>query len=867
MPSLDVPFFGKLVLCLVLVSTAYTAAMGVRAARGHTHLLAATRAGMLATCGFVASAVLVLAYAFQTHDFRITYVARYSDRSMPWEYLLASLWGGQDGSILWWTFLLSCYTTAATLWIRNKLPELQPYFFVTLASIFAFFVILMLFAANPFATYAGAAPPDGEGLNPLLQNYWMTIHPPSLYMGFVGWSIPFAICIAALASGKLDETWIHAARPWAMIAWMFLSLGLLLGCAWSYEELGWGGYWAWDPVENASFMPWLVGTAYVHSALVQERYGMLKVWNVVLMCGTFFMTIFGTFLTRSGIIASVHSFARSDIGWWFLGYMIVLVVVIAGLIAWRYRVLTKVPHQIDALLSREFMFLLNNWILIGMMVFVLGATMWPKITDLLYGEEATVGPPFYNRWMPAFGLALLFLAGFGPLVSWRKATSSNLMRAMVVPLAVGLVALALHIIFGQSVGFPAYVHSDALYDDTLGVVLSKLNSVAPAISSFVCAFTLASIAQEFARGTGVRMRTKNEGVFTALGRLTWRARRRYGGYIVHAGVAVMFVGFTGAAWDETQEAALAPNGTLSVRGYDLAYQSPRMTLDPDKRMIFTDLDVTRDGDALGRVSPAKFLYRRYPDSPTTEVAIMMGPREDVYVIMSSVDPTTRRGIFRVIVRPLVIWIWLGGLFGLLGALLSIWPDFRPLVRAQAATASRTMPRAVAVATTLMLAIGLPFVPTLASAQESSSLHAGHVELESEAEGALFSRLLCQCGGCPRLPLDSCICSWAEQARTDLRARLEAGESPATIQASYRAQHGGAAIAVPDNEGHGKLIWAVPLALAAGAVIVIVGLGRKWRAASSTTAVATAGTLATDTSDDFDAKLDEELRRGEDEASS
>jgi cytochrome c-type biogenesis protein CcmF len=412
MPALDIPFFGTLVLCLILVSASYTMAVAMGAGQGRPHLLPSARWGTYATCALVLVAVCVLAYAFQVHDFRIRYVARYSDRSMPWWYLISSLWGGQDGSLLWWAFLLAGYTFFATRWLRGRHTELQPWIIATLMSILIFFVILMLFAANPFATYIRTTPGDGEGLNPLLQNYWMAIHPPSLYMGFVGWSVPFAILIAALITGRLGNEWVRAARLWSMIAWTFLSLGLLLGCLWSYEELGWGGYWAWDPVENASFLPWLVGTAYLHSVLIQERRHMMRVWNVFLLALTFFLTIFGTFLTRSGLIASVHSFARSDIGQYFVWYMGFLIIGIAALIIWRLPKL-KADNEIESLMSREFAFLLNNWVLLGMMMFVLIATTFPLLSQWLRGEEVTVGPGFYNKWMAPLGLVLLFLAGLG----------------------------------------------------------------------------------------------------------------------------------------------------------------------------------------------------------------------------------------------------------------------------------------------------------------------------------------------------------------------------------------------------------------------------------------------------------------------
>jgi cytochrome c-type biogenesis protein CcmF len=333
----------------------------------------------------------------------------------------------------------------------------------------------------------------------------MAIHPPSLYMGFVGWAVPFAILVAALITGRLGNEWVRAARLWSMIAWTFLSLGLLLGCLWSYEELGWGGYWAWDPVENASFLPWLVGTAYLHSVLIQERRHMMKVWNVFLLSLTFFLTIFGTFLTRSGLIASVHSFARSDIGQYFVWYMGFLLIGIAALMIWRLPKL-KADNEIESLVSREFAFLLNNWVLLGMMVFVLIATTFPLLSQWVRGEEVTVGPGFYNKWMVPLGLVLLFLAGLGPLVAWRKATGSKLLRALAVPIGVGTAVAVLHFLFGARLGYPPIVEPTEIYDTATGTALAWMSAVAPVVSFATCAFVLTSIGQEFWRGMRVRMK-------------------------------------------------------------------------------------------------------------------------------------------------------------------------------------------------------------------------------------------------------------------------------------------------------------------------------------------------------------------------
>lgn len=860
MPLIDIPFLGNIVLCAILLSTAYTFAVSLAAARGRPDMLRSARFGAYATCALVLLAVCVLAYAFQSHDFRIRYVARYSDRSMSWWYLVTSLWGGQDGSLLWWAALLCGYTAGVTAWMKGRYLELQPYVLATLMSILAFFGLLMLFAANPFSTYVAAAPPDGEGLNPLLQNYWMTIHPPTLYLGFVGWSVPFAFVVAALATGRLHDEWVHAVRRWSLIAWLFLSIGLTLGMIWSYEELGWGGYWAWDPVENASFMPWLVGTAYIHSAMIQERYGMLKVWNVFLLCLTFIMTIFGTFLTRSGMISSVHSFARSDIGIWFAWYLVFLVVGCILLIAFRLPRL-KAQHRIQALLSREFAFLLNNWILLALMVFVLGLTTFPLVTEWIEGQQATVGPSVYNHLLIPFGLILLCLMGAGPMISWRRATGKNLVRAFMFPTAAGLVVGLLHGIGGWFVGFPPYVTVEPIFDTAVGTGLAKFTGIAPVIATTLSAFVIASVVQEFQRGAAVRMR-KGETLGAALWTLVGKARRRYGGYIVHVGITLMYIGFTGAAYDVEVEEALSEGEVMEVGDYRVRFDGARMETDRNKRMIFADMSILdEDGRVIDTASPAKFIYHTHREMPTTEVAIRTRPRDDLYLIMSTVDAETHRGTFRVIVRPLVIWIWIGFALLILGAAIALTPTAREVLGR-----SRTAARAAAAAV-LLLAVGLGATgPPTARAQDdsSSTLHAGTVVIDDPDERRLFQRLLCQCGDCARLPMDSCGCGWAENHRAQLRQQLARGDRVEEIVAAWREQYGVGSIGIPPDEGLGRAMWAIPVTLAVLAIGGIVMLGRRWRDRGQRDGLGRSDALSpepgSEGAEGYDERLEDELRR-------
>lgn len=715
----SLPEFGTGVLYAILVAAGYTFAVALAAGRGRPRLLQSARLGAYATCALVALGVALLAYAFITHDFRIRYVSRYSDRSMPTSYLLTALWGGQDGSLLWWSFLLAGYTAACVRWLKGRYRHLQPYVIATLMVIMAFFAVLMLFAANPFSTSIAGAKVEGDGLNPLLQNYWMIIHPPALYLGFVGCAIPFAFAVAALVTGRLDNEWIIAVRKWMLFAWLFLSIGNALGMIWAYEELGWGGYWAWDPVENAACLPWFTASAYVHSTMIQERRNMLKVWNVVLICATFVLTIFGTFLTRSGLIASVHSFAQSDIGIFFVWFMGLSIAACVGLVVWRYPRL-KSPHQIEAVASREAMFVVNNWALVGGMLFILIATMFPKISEWLWDESVTVGPPFFNRWMAPIGLLIFALMGLAPLFGWRKTSGESLQKAFTVPLvALGSMA-GLHLLFGARLGFPPLVPSDQFYPGTAGLILQKVGATLPLITVSLAAFNTAVIVQEFQRGVAARRRSsekagERESVLVALKRLLDKNRRRYGGYIVHFGIVLMFLGFTGSAWTIDQETVLGPGDKHQVGDYELTYVGPRMEIDPNKRMAFADVAVTRKGKDMGTMSPAKFIYARSPESPTTEVAMLHTIRDDLYLVVGSINPTTKRATFQVHVNPLVSWIWLGVLVLILGATHSLWPELGEK-RLGAWSVVRT---ATAGATGIMISVWIAMGPSTAYAAKST----------------------------------------------------------------------------------------------------------------------------------------------------
>jgi cytochrome c-type biogenesis protein CcmF len=938
------PAFAASLLLGAMVVASYTFAVALAAgADGRPRTLQAARLGAYGTVALIAVAVLCLAYAFVTHDFRIRYVAHYSDRSMPIQYLLTALWGGQDGSLLWWLFLLSVYIGACVRWLGKSYLALQPYVIATLMAIVLFFCVLMAFAANPFATSVAGARPDGEGLNPLLQNYWMIIHPPCLYTGFVGCSVPFAFGIAALVTGRLDHEWIVASRKWTLFAWMFLGVGNTLGMLWAYEELGWGGYWGWDPVENAAFMPFITASAYVHSVMIQERRGMLKVWNVFLVCLTFFLTIFGTFLTRSGMISSVHSFAQSSIGDYFVGFLVVATCFAITLVLWRWPELRDLPPspklrkaavaagwliilvclpgvvflwrlpmaigwrvvtiaivagtavylalevvfrrmtygvdvrrrrpQIESYLSREFTFLLNNWILCSLLFFVLVATTFPLISEGLTGEKVSVGPPFYKAWVQPLGLLLLILMGVGTLFGWKKTSPDALRRAFRAPLIALAAGAALHLAAGRAIGFPAIVWSDPIYTGPLGAVLRAFNAFTPLMGFSLCVFNAAVIVQEFVFLFRSRARTgaaKNTpaalwwlggvpGFVHTLVSLPAISRRRYGGYIVHFGIVLMFIGFTGQSWNIDRETTLSPGQTFVVGDYTLTYQGPRMEVDNNKRMIFADLDIAKGGRTIGHIAPAKFIYKKQPDSPTTEVAIHNGFRDDVYVIVGTINPQTKMAALQIHINPLVDWIWTGCLVLIAGSIVCMWPQLE-LGESRVWAGARGV---AAVAGSVIFGIMLAATPA-ANAQTPARVmtqgpNTGTVHIANDTERAVFGQLRCMCGTCAREPLSTCTCETAEEARENIREKLLAGEAQDKILAEYVAQYGTEALTVPPNTGFSRAIWAVPVAAIGLGAFGVGAMVRRWRSSGTASEPKAGAARPATVRDAYDAQLDDELK--------
>jgi len=637
---------GTFALLAALVVALYgiaAAVLGLR--RGDGALLAAGHWSVIAWAAFIALASGALLFALVTRDFSIRFVAETTNRDLPLIYTIAAFWGGHAGSLLLWAFVLGVYGVVATLGLRRA-PSLAPYVTLVLLVTAAFFTVTLAFSSNPFATLQ-VPPPDGRGLNPLLRNPWMAVHPPALYFGFVGMTVPFALALASLLSGRADQAWLALARRWVLTAWVFLTLGLLFGAKWSYVVLGWGGYWAWDPVENAALMPWLTSTAFLHSIQITQRTGLLAGWTTALMLVSFALSILGTFLTRSGVLSSVHAFANSTVGLYFLIFLAVSVLVSFGLLLWRGR---NVPHgdPVESVLSREAAFLANNVLLVVAAATVLFGTLFPIFAEAATGDRINVGPPYFNQVMVPVILLLLALMAVGPLLSWRRADPGELATSLSAPAAGGLLVAAATAALG-------------------------IRNPSVLLLAALCAFVAGTIVLEFTRGVRVR-RARGEALPIALVRLVDRNRRRYGGYIVHFGILVMLVGITASSVFSTQtQATLAQGDRMRIGRYDLRYEGVQGFRAPDLRITAARL-IAFDGVASTRLT-ARHLYHESQDEVTAEVAILSSWRDDLYVVLIGLS-ADRAATFRVLVNPMVQWLWTGALVVVLGGLIAALPARR-----------------------------------------------------------------------------------------------------------------------------------------------------------------------------------------------
>jgi cytochrome c-type biogenesis protein CcmF len=623
--------------------------------RGRPELSASVVRAVYVVFGCLVVASLSLWKGLISHDFNIEYVAAYTSRNLPPYFIVSAFWAGQKGSLLFWAVVLSLFASLAQLLTPRRYADLMPYVAGVTTAVVAFFVSVMLFGSDPFERLP-FTPADGRGLNPQLQNVGMVIHPPMLYLGYISITIPFAFAVAALLSRRLDTGWIQAIRKWTLVSWLFLSIGITLGMWWAYVELGWGGYWAWDPVENASLLPWLTMTAFLHSVMIQEKRGMLKRWNLGLIVGTFLLSIFGTFITRSGVIASVHSFTQSNVGYFFLTFLVVAAVLSFTLLYTRWPLL-EADVQLESMLSREAAFLFNNLLFVGIAFSVLWGTLFPILSEAVRGSKITVGPPFFNRVNVPLGLLLLGLTGVGPLIAWRKASAANLRRQFLGPVATGGLALA-------------------------ALLAGGMRDLYPLMALSLAAFVAGTVGQEFYRGVRARRRMHGESAPIALVRLVARNRRRYGGYVVHTGMLIYFAAFAGMAFKVQQEATLRPGESVELRSpFGHLYRFTHVGISQyealNRVVSAATVEVEKDGQKAGLLTSEK---RQHVDSfkrptfePSTEVGIRSNLQEDLYLVFAGAVDGTEQAVYRFNINPLVWWVWFGGLVLACGGILTMWP--------------------------------------------------------------------------------------------------------------------------------------------------------------------------------------------------
>src|SRR5271170_7268149 len=660
------PELGSFALLLALVLSGYTLVAGAIALRQLTigavgrispeRLAETARRAGIASFVTVSVAAFALLWAAFNNDFSVAYILHHTNRDLNTAYKFAALWSGQEGSLLLWAWLLATY--GLVLRLRHKVDvRLTAFASTILAGIQLFFLLLLNFAATPFSLVSGRIPADGFGLNPLLQYPEMVIHPPMLYLGYVGFSVPFAFALGALMMRYPGEKWIHITRRWTMVTWLFLTCGISLGSHWAYAVLGWGGYWGWDPVENASLMPWLTGTAFLHSVMMQEKRGMMKSWNVWLIFSTFMLTILGTLLTRSGLVSSVHAFAQSSIGAWFYGFLIV-VFAVCLFTYFKQRDHLKSENRLESLVSRESSFLFNNLILLAACFTVLWGTLFPVLSEYVQGTKVTMGAPFYNRVNLPIGLFLLFLTGIGPLLAWRSTSLRSIRRNFILPSIAMGVALVVLLIVG--------VRPWEAGDDWQGTLFSLVT------------FTLATgvitaITAEFLRGASVVRTQTGKNLFASTVLLVRRNTRRYGGYIVHFGIVVMFIGIAGGAFNQSHEQEMGAGDTLTLGPYRVVCQTYTQDSNKNFDTEYALLDVFKGGRKITQLAPERRFYQA-SQTPSTMVALHSTLASDLYVIYEGRNPDTDRPIIKVFLNPLMNWIWIGVLIVVMGTLMALVPN-------------------------------------------------------------------------------------------------------------------------------------------------------------------------------------------------
>ena len=596
----------------------------------------------------VASSILVA--SLLNGDYRLAYVAAHSNKAMSPIYKVTAWWGGQEGSLLFWSWILSSYSAVVVWSNRRKFRDMMPIVVAILMTTLAFFVGMISFVASPFQVLMAGRGVidvgDGNGLSPLLQWWTMAIHPPMLYLGYVGFTVPFAFAMASLITKQPGEGWIHTTRRWAIVTWLFQSTGVSLGMYWAYTVLGWGGYWVWDPVENASLMPWITATAFLHSVMMQEKKGMMKVWNMVLVSATFLLSILGTTLTRTGLVASVHAFAQSPVKPYFTTF------VLTGTALTAIAIIRNLPYlrsevKLESVVSRESSFLFNNLILLASCFAVLWGTLFPVLMEALTSEKETIDAPYYNRVNVPIGLFLLLLTGVGPLIAWRKSSINSLRRAFLIPAIAGSVVI-------------------------LTLLAVGIHSIAPLLSFGLCAFVIATIITEFWKGSRAIQLKEHLALPRAAFELTSRNTRRYGGYLVHMGIVLMFIGFTGRAFDLHQTRSVGLNQSVRFGRYDLKLLSVNTGENANYEFSHAIMDVSQHGQVVGQLDPEIRLYKSSQEQASL-VGIRRRLNEDLYLNFSGISPDNTKAIFQMYVFPLVSWIWIGYFVVLGGTIICLIP--------------------------------------------------------------------------------------------------------------------------------------------------------------------------------------------------
>ncbi|SDZ67182.1 cytochrome c-type biogenesis protein CcmF [Evansella caseinilytica] len=636
---------GNLSIYFALILSVYAFivfVLGIK--RQDQRLIDSGRGATLAVFILASVSMLLMFIMLGTSQFQFQYVYQYTSSDLPLLYKLSALWAGNAGSLLLWTFFLTMYSAMVAYSFKMKRNPLTPYIVAIMTLNTIFFYLILGFVTKPFVLLDGV-PLEGRGLNPMLQDPGMILHPVTIYLGYVGLVVPFAFAIASLILKNMDSFWIKMTRRWTIIAWLFLTLGNVIGGYWAYTELGWGGYWAWDPVENASFMPWLTVTAYLHSVMIQERKNMLKIWNLSLIILSYALTLFGTFLVRSGVLTSVHAFGETNLGAYFLIFMAFMVIFSMYILMSRYHLIKKDTGQFESFFSKESSFLVNNLILVGGTFAVFWGTIFPLVSEAVRGTKVTVGIPFFNTVMSPILLALLFVMAICPLIAWQRSSMKNIRDNFLIPAIISLVIAGLLVVMG-------------------------IRDAYPVISFGIIAFMVLTHIVEFIRGTKARRKVTQESVPVALYRLLIRSRRRYGGYIVHLGIAIMAFGIVGANFDIERLETLSVGESVILGDYTITYEGLSQRSEGVNDIVFANMKVEKNGKQLGYMQPERMFYLNW-EEPSTNVAVRSTLSEDLYIVLSAWE-SDQRATFKFKINPLVKWIWIGTYVLIIGAVFAIW---------------------------------------------------------------------------------------------------------------------------------------------------------------------------------------------------